>query len=79
MGLFIDCVKSKNFEEKSKSKKKSKVEGNGKKKKEIGCWIKFRSMGGCMPSRSKVDSSVSGAPSQYGNYLIISFASDSLF
>uniref|UniRef100_A0A2P2M4D2 non-specific serine/threonine protein kinase n=1 Tax=Rhizophora mucronata TaxID=61149 RepID=A0A2P2M4D2_RHIMU len=65
MGLFIDCVKSKNFEEKSKSKKKSKVEGNGKKKKEIGCWIKFRSMGGCMPSRSKVDSSVSGAPSQY--------------
>ncbi|KAK4417680.1 putative serine/threonine-protein kinase PIX7 [Sesamum alatum] len=32
---------------------------------ESGCWMKFRFFGGCLSTRSKVDSSVSGSSSQY--------------
>lgn len=34
---------------------------------EIGCWIKFRFLGSCIPSRSKVDNSTSGTGRNYGN------------
>ncbi|KAJ9152552.1 hypothetical protein P3X46_026108 [Hevea brasiliensis] len=64
MGLGPDSVKVKNFEDKSKSKKKKEDEGS-RKEKEIGCWAKFSLMGGCMPKRSKVDSSLSGITTQY--------------
>ncbi|KAG8634229.1 serine/threonine-protein kinase PBL34 isoform X2 [Manihot esculenta] len=65
MGLGPDSAKVKNLEDKSKSKKK-KDEGSRKmEEEEIGCWAKFRLMGGCMPSRSKVDSSLSGITTQY--------------
>ncbi|KAF2308685.1 hypothetical protein P3X46_032396 [Hevea brasiliensis] len=65
MGLGPDSIKVKNFEDKSKSKKK-KYEGSRKEEEEeSGCWAKFRLMGGCMPSRSKVDSSLSGTTTQY--------------
>lgn len=33
---------------------------------ETGCWIKFISMGSCISSRSKVDSSLSSGCSNYG-------------
>ncbi|KAG8637903.1 serine/threonine-protein kinase PBL34 isoform X2 [Manihot esculenta] len=64
MGLGPDSIKVKNLEDKSKSKKKKKDEGR-RKEEEIGCWAKFRLMGGCMPKRSKVDSSLSGITTQY--------------
>lgn len=32
---------------------------------ESGCWMKFRLFGGCISSRSKVDSSVSGSSTQF--------------
>lgn len=37
---------------------------------ETGCWFKFRFFGGCLSTRAKVDSSVSGSgsSSQYGIY-----------
>ncbi|KAG6777629.1 serine/threonine-protein kinase PBL34 isoform X1 [Populus alba] len=65
MGLSPDSVKVKNFKEKSKSKKNKKNQGNEKDEEDIGCWFKFRSTGSCMPSRSKVDSSLSGISTHY--------------
>ena len=69
MGLSPDSVKVKNFKEKSKSKKNKKNQGNEKDEEDIGCWFKFRSTGSCMPSRSKVDSSLSGISTHYGKNL----------
>lgn len=31
-----------------------------------GCWMKFRLFGGCISSRTKVDSSISGSSTQIG-------------
>ncbi|KAJ4839303.1 putative serine/threonine-protein kinase pix7 [Turnera subulata] len=67
MGLTPDSMKVKNLEEKSKSKKKKKEESNGKREEQVGCWFKLRLMGGCMSSRSKVDSTISGISTQYGD------------
>ncbi|EEF45010.1 serine/threonine-protein kinase PBL34 isoform X1 [Ricinus communis] len=61
MGLGPDSLKVKNLEDKSKKKKNKKDE----EEKEIGCWPKLRLIGGCMPSRSKVDNSLSGTTAQY--------------
>lgn len=69
MGMSPKCAKVKSFEEKSNSKKKKEFQGNEKGKEKIGCWAKFRLMGGCMSSRSKVDSSLSGISTHYGNNL----------
>lgn len=33
---------------------------------ETGCWLKFRFLGKCMPSGSKVESSISGSSTQDG-------------
>lgn len=35
---------------------------------ESRCWIKFRFFGGCLSTRAKVDSSVSGSSIQYGRF-----------
>ncbi|KAH7554038.1 hypothetical protein JRO89_XS12G0100900 [Xanthoceras sorbifolium] len=47
--------KSRKVKKKKKKKKKDGAEGG----EEIGCCVKFRFMESCMPSRSKVDSSMS--------------------
>lgn len=58
MGLGPDAIKVEAWEQVGKPK--------GRKKKDVGeeetgCWIKFRFMGSCISSRSKVDNSISGA------------------
>ncbi|KAK9272993.1 hypothetical protein L1049_003374 [Liquidambar formosana] len=45
---------------KSKGSKKKDAEAE-----ETGCWVKFRFIGSCMSSRSKVDNSISGTSTQY--------------
>ncbi|KAJ6683850.1 hypothetical protein OIU85_007537 [Salix viminalis] len=60
MALSPDSVKVKNSNERSKSKKNKKNQGNDKDEEDMGCWFKLRLLGSCMPSRSKVDSSLSG-------------------
>lgn len=55
---------------KSKAKKKKKKvedEVEVEEEEETGCWVKFRFFGSCISSRSKVDSSVSGTSTHYGN------------
>lgn len=68
MGLVLNDSKVKTWDG-SKSK--------GKKKKdeaveETGCWVKF-SFGTCMPSRSKVDSAMTGTTISFGNSLLSFF------
>ncbi|KAF9663640.1 hypothetical protein SADUNF_Sadunf17G0072400 [Salix dunnii] len=65
MALNPDSVKVKNSNEKSKSKKNKKNQGNDKDEEDMGCWFKLRLLGSCMPSRSKVDSSLSGISTHY--------------
>lgn len=38
-----------------------------------GCWIKLRFMGSCISSKSKVDTSVSGPATTYGNFTLFCF------
>lgn len=48
---------------------------------ESRCWFKFRFFGGCLSTRAKVDSFVSGSSIQYGklNYnLLNSFPNDAI-
>ncbi|KAK8559114.1 hypothetical protein V6N12_042397 [Hibiscus sabdariffa] len=47
---------SERFVEKKSSRKKK----GGGEEEETGCWVKFRFMGSCMSSRSRVDNSMSG-------------------
>ncbi|OIT05629.1 PREDICTED: probable receptor-like protein kinase At5g15080 isoform X2 [Nicotiana attenuata] len=51
MGLDGDGIKVESCESKGKKKKKEKEDS--------GCWIKLRFIGGCISSKSKVDSSIS--------------------
>lgn len=46
-----------------KSKERKKKDGEDEM---TGCWFKFRFIGSCMSSRSKVDGSISGTSTQYG-------------
>ncbi|RRT54484.1 hypothetical protein B296_00046047 [Ensete ventricosum] len=48
---------------KNKRRKKTRGGGNNSTKGEetTGCWMKFRLIGGCVPSRAKVDNSISSA------------------
>ncbi|GLU01958.1 hypothetical protein SLE2022_192330 [Rubroshorea leprosula] len=57
MGFGPECVKvvEKWGVDKNKSRKKKDAG-----EEETGCWVRLMFMGGCMPSRSKVDSSLSG-------------------
>ncbi|KAH7570157.1 hypothetical protein JRO89_XS05G0059700 [Xanthoceras sorbifolium] len=47
-------------------KKKKKVEDEvEEEEEETGCWVKFRFIGSCISSRSKVDSSISGTSTHF--------------
>ncbi|KAB5516334.1 hypothetical protein DKX38_026982 [Salix brachista] len=72
MALSPDSVKVKNSNERSKSKKNKKNQGNDKDEEDMGCWFKLRLLGSCMPSRSKVDSSLSGISTHDGKTLFVS-------
>lgn len=54
---------------KEMKKKKNKDVGSVD---ETGCWVKF-SFRSCMPSRSKVDSFISGTSASYGKSSVNSF------
>ena len=56
-----DAAKVGNWEV-AKAKEKKKRDDDAEVS---GCWIKFRFLG-CVSSRSKVDSSISGTSTQYG-------------
>ncbi|XP_077240431.1 serine/threonine-protein kinase PBL34-like isoform X2 [Tasmannia lanceolata] len=60
MGLGPDAIQVETLEDNLRGKKKKDGEVE-----ETGCWIKFRFMGSCIPSRSKVDSSISGTSTNY--------------
>ncbi|GAA0174922.1 hypothetical protein LIER_28207 [Lithospermum erythrorhizon] len=61
MGLSGDRLKVESWEVgKEKGKKKKKKEKDVDKKMEISCCINWRFIGSCVPSRSKVDNSISG-------------------
>lgn len=49
-------------------KSKVKMQKAGAEK-EIGCCVKFCFIGSCIPSRSKVDTSISGTSANSGNFL----------
>ncbi|XP_044504416.1 serine/threonine-protein kinase PBL34-like isoform X2 [Mangifera indica] len=72
MGLS-QTVKVKNWEVHSSSnnnklrKVKKKIKDGAEKEDEVGCWIRFRILESCMPSRSEVDSSMSGTSVNYAN------------
>jgi hypothetical protein len=59
---------------KSKGRKKKKLQDRvmEDEENETGCWHSFRFIGGCISSRSKVDSSVSGTSTNYGNLYFLS-------
>ncbi|KAL9427388.1 hypothetical protein AB3S75_029558 [Citrus x aurantiifolia] len=77
MGLSPESVKMKNWEvnnsdnnNNSKSRKVKKKKDGGaeqEEEEEIGCWVRFRFIESCMPSRSKVDSSMSGTSTNYAD------------
>ena len=50
--------KSRTAREKKKKKKKKE---NELEKEETGCWVRLKFIRSCIPSRSKVDSSLSGS------------------
>jgi hypothetical protein len=62
MGLGSEEGKVKSSWDVCKSKERKKKDGT-----KAGCWVKLRLVGGCISSRSKVDSSVSGTSTHFGN------------
>lgn len=74
MGLSPESGKVKNWEvnnnNNNKSRKVKKKKDGGaeqEEEEEIGCWVRFRFIESCMPSRSKVDSSMSGTSTNYAD------------
>lgn len=69
MGFGPESVKV--VDKQQQQQKKNKLEKSKKKKdkeREIGCWFRLRVITGCLPSRSKVDNSLSGVHgTNYGN------------
>ncbi|KAF9684192.1 hypothetical protein SADUNF_Sadunf04G0092400 [Salix dunnii] len=57
---------------KSKLKKKKDGEPEGS-----GCWVKFRFIGSCISSRTRVDSSTSGSSTQYDTLMVFAYIRDS--
>jgi len=66
-----DVSKSKGSKKMKKDKENEGVIDEGKTK--TGCWVGLRFIGSCIPSRSKVDSSVSGSgtSTHYGNHCFL--------
>ncbi|KAH8499921.1 hypothetical protein H0E87_015240 [Populus deltoides] len=60
MGLGSEEGKVKSSWDVCKSKERKKKDGT-----KAGCWVKLRLVGGCISSRSKVDSSVSGTSTHF--------------
>ncbi|RWW15106.1 hypothetical protein GW17_00021070 [Ensete ventricosum] len=60
---------------KNKRRKKTRGGGNNSTKGEetTGCWMKFRLIGGCVPSRAKVDNSISSATTHCGKLTRIDY------
>jgi len=68
MGLETDLAKVEKWDvEKSKGRSKKKVVDDDDSAEDTGCWVKLRFIGSCIAARSKVDSSVSGTSTNYGN------------
>ncbi|KAK4833881.1 hypothetical protein QYF36_012798 [Acer negundo] len=70
-------VNNNNNNSNSNISKSRKVNKNKKKDgaadgEEIGCWVKFRLLENCMPSRSKVDNSMSTGTST--NYVTLAYS-----
>lgn len=65
MGLGPDAVKMGTLDV-SKSKEIKEEEEDDAEGTNNGCWIRFRFLGRCISSRSKVDSSISGSSTQDG-------------
>lgn len=61
------------YKSKGGRKKKKKVEEAEEDEEETGCWVRLRFIGSCISSRSKVDSSISGTSTHYGNFLSFLF------
>jgi hypothetical protein len=71
MGLGAENGKVGTWEAgKSKGGKKKKEVGDVEEQ-EIGCWVRLRFLGSCISSRSKVDTSVSGTTTHYGNFYFL--------
>lgn len=70
MGLVPEEVQLEAWEAGGRPKKGHEEEDN-KKGEEIGCWIKFRSIGSCISARSKVDASLSSISTQCGKLLLL--------
>lgn len=71
MGLNSDAVKVGIWGvEKPKTRKKKDDDDAA----DTGCWFKFRFLGKCMPSGSKVDSSISGSGTHDGIILLNHFS-----
>lgn len=71
MGLGDDGLKQESWNvKKSNGGKKKEEEDDDDEEVESRCWVKFRFISSCMPSRSKVDTSVSGL-STFGNVSIL--------
>lgn len=71
MGFEKNAIKAGSLDVgKSNNGRKSK---DGKEKKERGCcWAKFSCIGTCIPSRSKIDNSISATSTHHGDFLPIS-------
>ena len=54
-----------------KKKRNKEVHDGDKEEEESGCWFRFRFIGNCISSRSKVDSSISGTSAHCGKLLAI--------
>ena len=61
-------VETRKESKKTEIRKKKKIKKKGFDGEESGCWVKF-SFRNCMPSRSKVDSFLSGTSASYGKFL----------
>ena len=68
MGFGDNAIQAGSLDYVDKSKARKKKEGE---EKESGCWAKLSFIGSCIPSRSKVENSISGTNTDYGNCLCI--------
>eukprot|EP00262_Sarcandra_glabra_P008400 TRINITY_DN2191_c0_g2_i3.p1 TRINITY_DN2191_c0_g2~~TRINITY_DN2191_c0_g2_i3.p1 ORF type:complete len:478 (+),score=78.37 TRINITY_DN2191_c0_g2_i3:787-2220(+) len=65
MGLGPDSVHVEAWADPGKSKANKKKKDVGEDEETTGCWIKFKFIGSCISSRSKVDTSISSTGTHY--------------